>query len=350
MKKFILLLGMVLLLGGCGIKSASKLPSEKTTLNNYTTQIFAMDTVMDISIYSDNDAILSDASQLITRLERTLSTTHEESEIYQLNHTRKAHLSEETSSLMRSAMNFCAKTDGALDLSIYPIVKAWGFTTDTYRVPAAEEISSLLKYVDYTQIQYSAENDSATLPEGMEIDLGSIAKGFTGDRLIELFRKHGISSALLNLGGNVQALGSKPDGAPWRIAIQDPADKANQLGVLSITDKAVITSGGYERYFKDDAGNIYWHIIDPATGYPAKNGLISATAVGQEGVYCDALSTSLFIMGPDKAVDFWRNNRDFDMILVTDTGKLIITPGIADSFQPVNPSPYTLEVLTNVQN
>ena len=308
-----------------------------------------MDTVMDLSVFARDDSILTEASALISNLDHELSTTDTDSEIYQLNQGGSAVLSETPSILLEHALEFCSKTNGTLDISIYPVVRSWGFTTDSYQVPAPQTIHDLLQNVDYQKINYSSTDHSVSLPKGMEIDLGSVAKGFTGDQLIQLFKDHNISSALLNLGGNVQALGSKPDGSPWRVAVQNPQGD-DYLGVLSIIDQAVITSGGYERYFEDEEGNIYWHIIDPSTGYPAKNGLISATAVGSEGVYCDALSTSLFIMGPDKAVEFWRTYQDFDMILVTGDNKVLITPGIKDAFQLADNSPYKLEVITNAEN
>lgn len=312
-----------------------------------TAKLFAMDTVMDLSVYTDDDSLLVEASELVSQLEHKLSTTDPNSEIYTANATGSAVLSDSTAQLFEHALNFCKKTEGALDLSIYPVVKAWGFTTGTYQIPEQAELDRLLECVDYTKISYSADNQTVSLPEGMQIDLGSVAKGYTSDRLIQLFRENGVTSALLNLGGNVQTLGTKPDGSLWRIGIKDPLGD-NYLGVLSTADQAVITSGGYERFFEGEDGTVYWHIIDPETGYPAKNGLISATAVGPEGAYCDALSTALFIMGPEKATAFWREHRDFETILVTEQNEVLITPGLADSFQLTEDAPYKLTVISNV--
>ena len=348
MKKILLFLCSVLLLGGCQ-QSPDSATHENNTKKTYSTQIFAMDTVMDVSVFSDSDSILSEASSLVYELDHNLSTTNEQSEIYNLNKTGSASLSENSSLLLEKALDFCDKTDGALDISIYPVLKSWGFTTDSYQIPNEHDLNMLLENVDYQKIHYSPSTRSVDLPEGMEIDLGSVAKGFTGDMLVQLFKDNNISSALLNLGGNVQALGSKPDGSPWKIAIKSP-ESQDYLGILSLVDKAVITSGGYERYFKDESGNIYWHIIDPANGYPAKNGLISVTIIGSEGTYCDALSTSLFIMGTEKAIEFWKLYQDFDMILVTDNNEVLLTPGIENSFTLSDHSPYKLEVIKNAQN
>lgn len=340
LKKLIFPLCICVLLTGCQPETAGK----REDISKYSTQIFSMDTVMDVTIYGEDDSLLDDAALLVSDLDSSLSTTSPDSEIYQLNHTGSASLSPRTSLLFDRALEFCEKTDGALDLSIYPVVRAWGFTTDTYQIPTRQELDHLLSHVDYRDILFSPEEQTVSLPEGMEVDLGSVAKGFTGDLLLDLFQQNDISSALLNLGGNVQTLGAKPDGTPWRVGIQDPLGNGN-LGVLSIVDQAVITSGGYERYFQGEDGTIYWHIIDPETGFPARNGLISATAVGSEGVYCDALSTSLFIMGPEKAIAFWKEQKDFEMILVTEENKVLLTPGLATSFRLTEGSPYQLEVI-----
>ena len=167
--------------------------------------------------------------------------------------------------------------------------------------------------------------------KGMEIDLGGIAKGYTGDRVGEVFSRYRISSGIISLGGNVQAFGSKLNGKPWRVAVQNPESSLEYLGVLDVDNKAVVTSGGYERYFEEN-GVRYHHIIDPRTGYPADSGLISATIVCDQGILADGLSTSLFIMGKDQAEKFWRESSwNFDYILEDKEGTLYVTEGIADS-------------------
>ncbi|MDY4104163.1 MAG: FAD:protein FMN transferase, partial [Oscillospiraceae bacterium] len=188
-------------------------------------------------------------------------------------------------------------------------------------------IAALLPLVDYGQVSLTHDG-TAALAAGMEIDLGSVAKGYTGDVLARLFRENGMTSGLLNLGGNVQAIGAKPDGSPWRVAIRDPLSGGN-LAVLEIVDQAVITSGGYERYFEQD-GETYWHILDPATGYPARSGVLSATIVGDSGVVCDGLSTALFVMGVDAAARLWREQGGFEALLVTDDGTIYLTAGLED--------------------
>ena len=194
-------------------------------------------------------------------------------------------------------------------------------------VRSALSAAALLERVDYRQA--ALEGDRLTLPEGVELDLGAVAKGYTGDQLMALLAREGIASAIVELGGNVQALGAKPDGSPWRVALQAP--EGGYAGVLEIVDKAVVTSGGYQRYFEQD-GEIYWHIIDPAQGRPARSGLQSVTIVADEGTLCDGLSTALFVMGREEALDFWRTRNDFECVLISEDNTVAITEGLEESF------------------
>lgn len=314
------MLSALLFLTGCSAESSPE-PVQGT--------FFAMDTVMDFTIYGES-GLIDQSESLITSLESLVSVTDADSELYAINQTGSGMLTEEASSLMEQALEICRRTDGALDLSIYPIVRAWGFTTGSYQVPDETEIQALLPLVDYRKIQYDAATGTVTLPEGMEIDLGSVAKGYAGQLAAQILREHGVQSALLNLGGNVQTVGTKPDGSPWQIGIKDPQGE-DAMMVLSVEDQAVVTSGGYERYFEQD-GQTYWHIMDPSTGHPADSGLISVTIVGDEGVVCDGLSTALFVMGLEKAADLWAQSGDFEAVFVTASGEVYITEGLRDRF------------------
>lgn len=322
MKKYFIsaMLSALLFLTGCSAESSPE-PVQGT--------FFAMDTVMDFTIYGES-GLINQSESLIASLESLVSVTDADSELYAINQTGSGMLTEEASSLMKQALEICRRTDGALDLSIYPIVRAWGFTTGSYQVPDEAEIQALLPLVDYRKIQYDAATGTVTLPEGMEIDLGSVAKGYAGQLAAQMLREHGVQSALLNLGGNVQTVGTKPDGSPWQIGIKDPQGE-DAMMVLSVEDQAVVTSGGYERYFEQD-GQTYWHIMDPSTGHPADSGLISVTIVGDEGVVCDGLSTALFVMGLEKAADLWAQSGDFEAVFVTASGEVYITEGLRDRF------------------
>lgn len=321
MKKTVLCLLLALSLTGCAGRGQADSQEVKTIT------LFAMNTYMELRAYG-GEAALTEAAELIHALDGALSVTDEGSEIYALNRDKRATLSPDAAELTGAALALCARTGGALDVSIYPVLRAWGFTSEAYRVPSEEELSALLRAVDYRRVRLSG---SATeLDADMMIDLGSVAKGFASGRVIALLRSAGVSSALVNLGGNVQTLGTKPDGSLWRVAIRSPfGDGA--LGVVEVADKAVITSGGYERFFEQD-GETYWHILDPATGRPARAGLVSVTVVGEDALKCDGLSTALFVMGPDRAAALWRESDDFEAVLVTDGGGILITEGLEDSF------------------
>ena len=322
MKRFLALLCALLLLAGC-----APAPSQAAAAAERT--FFAMDTVMTLRLYEGGDeALLADAEARVRELEGLLSVTDGDSEIYALNRDGAAELSSETAELLRGALALCDRTEGALDLSTYPVLRTWGFTTGEYAVPDGGTIDKLLPLVDYTRV--GLDGNAASLPDGMEIDLGSVAKGYTGAALAALLREGGVTSALLDLGGNIQAVGAKPDGSPWRVGIRNPAGEGN-IGVVEVENQAVITSGGYERYF-EEGGVRYWHILDPKTGAPARSGLASVTVVGDDGLVCDGLSTALFVMGRDGAIEHWRRHRDFEAVLVSEDGSVTITPGLEGRF------------------
>lgn len=335
-------LSVSLLLGGCNnikqdttTETKNTQTEEKAESNEEASKdIFAMDTYMTVTAYGAKaQEAVDEAEAEIQRLDELLSTGNEESEIAQLNQNKNATLSEDAGYLVERALELNKETDGAFDIAIYPVMEAWGFPTQNYQVPTADTLESLLKLADVSQIIYDENSRKISFGwEGMKIDLGGIAKGYTSSRIMDIYKENNISSGLVNLGGNVQALGTKPDGSKWRVAVQSPDDTEDYLGILSVEDKAVITSGGYERYFEQD-GKTYHHIIDPKTGYPAENGLTSVTVVSEDGTLADGLSTSLFIMEKDKAIEFWRAHSDeFDIIMLTDEGKLYVTEGIQDDF------------------
>ncbi len=336
------MLSAVLGLSGCtGTNTNTETKTEETTktidvkANEMVSQdIFAMDTYMTVSAYGSNGQEgIEKAAEEIERLDALLSTGDAESEISKINGKGGGALDDDTDYLIRRSMEISELTDGAFDIAIYPVMKAWGFTDENYRVPGKEELESLLKLADQKKVFYDGDDKTVSFEEpGMEIDLGGIAKGYTSSRIMDIYRECGITSGLVSLGGNVQVLGLKPDGSKWKIAIQNPTADQDYLGVLQLENKAVITSGGYERYFEED-GKTYHHIIDPTTGYPADSGLTSVTIVSADGTLADGLSTSLFIMGKEKACEFWRGQKEnFDFILLDKEGTLWVTEGVADDF------------------
>ena len=242
-------------------------------------------------------------------------------------------LSDDTAALMETSLRLYQETGGAFDITILPLMQLWGFPTKEYRVPPEEEIMRMRTLVGADAIRYdSGAKEVAFSNRGTRIDFGGIAKGYTSERVIQIFRENGVTSGIVSLGGNVQALGHKPDGSNWKIAIQDPDHEGRYLGIIQTADRAVITSGGYERYFESD-GKRYHHILDPATGYPADSGLVSVSVISEDGTKADGLSTALFVMGESRAADFWRDHKEeFDYVLLTEDGRLLATEGLKDSF------------------
>ena len=240
-------------------------------VSSQSSQVFAMDTVMLLTVYGDQaQQGLDQAEQTIQKLEKLWSATDENSEIWALNHSggNWVELSEDTREILSRGLELCALTDGALDLTAYSAVQAWGFPTGAYRVPDEAELEQLVGTIDYTQVELDEQTGQARLPGGMSLELGAVAKGRLGEVLSQDLKELGVTSALLELGGNIQTVGTKPDGSRWRVGIQDPnSQEGGYLAIVEVADQAVVTSGDYQRYFEKD-GQTYCHIMDPATAAP----------------------------------------------------------------------------------
>ena len=326
-----------LCLTGCGADSSAS--------QAQTADLFAMDTYMTLKAYGAHaDTALEAAKSRITALETMLSVTDPQSEVWRINHAGGAEtpVSPETVSILQTARRIGTESGGALSVSLYPVLCAWGFTTGSYQIPAPETITALL--ADTGDSRIALGTDSVRIPAEMQIDLGALAKGFTGDAVMDIFRENGVSAGIISLGGNVQTLGVKPGAARWTVGIRDPFAPERNLGTVAVGACAVITSGSYERFFTGEDGRRYWHILDPETGYPADRGLVSVTVIGQSGTECDALSTALFAEGTEAAAAHWQKRRDFDMILVTDEPRILVTAGISADFTPQ--TAYPVGVLT----
>ena len=222
-------------------------------------------------------------------------------------------------------------------------MELWGFPTKNYRVPSEKEIEEKLKLVGSDKIDFNEETRKISFKnKGMEIDFGGIGKGYITDELVKILTDEKVESAIINLGGNVFGFRKKPDGSLWNIAIRDPNEPDKYMAAIRLEDSAVITSGGYERYFEEN-GIIYHHILDPRTGKPSESGLKSVSIISKDGTLADALSTSLFIMGEEKAVKYWKENgSNFDILLMTNDNRLLVSAGIKDKVISDN---YKIEVI-----
>lgn len=317
-------------------------------------QIIAMDTVMTFTVYGEqgNETVQA-AVEEIQRLEKLLDRTDSASAIGSLNQMsgQTVETEAEVCRLIEAAGVYSDATGGAFDITIAPVVSAWGFTEDAYRVPSQEELEERMACVGMEHVALT--EDTVTLDAGTQIDLGGIAKGYATDRLAQLFAEHGVERGWVSLGGNVLACGTRPDGTAWKVGIQDPKGATEEalVGLVGLQDAYAVTSGGYQRFFEEN-GKTYHHIIDPATGYPADSGLLSVTVVADSktagnGTMCDALSTALFVMGEEKALEFWRGSgSSFDLVLVTADDRVLVTSGIAEGFVETEGSGYTYETVS----
>ena len=306
----------------CGVAPTEEV---KTAASDPLTRTgFFFDTVITISLYdTDDETILDACDALMLECENRLSRTRENSDIWNINHAKgkPVEVSEETISLIQSAIKYCELSDGAFDITIAPVVSLWDFHMENDpTVPDAGAIAEAVTHVDYTMIEIDDEKHTVALkdPEA-GIDLGAIAKGYISDLLKEEILKHGSESALINLGGNVLAVGTKPDGSSWNIGIRRPfAESAYDLiAKVAVDDMSVITSGTYERYFEQD-GVLYHHILDPFTGYSVNNGLTSVTILSKAGTDGDALSTTCFVLGPDKGMELIESLDGIEAMFVAD--------------------------------
>lgn len=305
-----------------------------------TKQIFAMDTVMSFTAYGKNcEEAVEAAVQEIQRLDALLSTGNSSSEVFRINEAGGGALSADAAALFQKAMEIYEKTGGLFDFTIYPLMELWGFPSREYHIPSEAELKTVLSLVNASRVHM--DGNQVALGKGQQVDFGGIAKGYASAKVMEIYREHDIASGMVSLGGNVQVLGKKPDDSDWRVGIKDPRNSEGELAaVVNVENRAVVTSGGYERYFEKD-GNTYIHILDPRTGCPTKGDLASVTVVSEDGTLADALSTALYIMGKEDAVSYWRDyGEDFEMVLITDKGELFVTEGMSGDIwaevQPIN--------------
>ncbi|MBQ7344947.1 MAG: FAD:protein FMN transferase [Oscillospiraceae bacterium] len=296
MKRAICLILTCLLLCGCGAKD--------TTFNR---TLFCMDTMMDFRIWgSDSTNAANKMADMLEAMEEDWSASSDTSLLAALN-DGTADLTQEQAELIAQVEALSVRTGGAFDPRLYAVTELWGFPTDDFHVPTQEEI------------------DAALLERRW--DLGAALKGYAGERCVQIMERYDVERALLDLGGNIQTYGSKPDGSPWNIGIRSPFDSGT-IGTLSITGTmSIVTSGDYQRYFELD-GQRYYHILDPKTGRPADSGLSSVTVVCEDGLTADALSTALFVMGLEEGTRFYQESDDFEAVFILTTGEVYATEGL----------------------
>lgn len=285
----------------------------------------AMNTFVSVQTFGENSKNVNQKIKArLSELESLFSTTDSGSEIYKLNHSsEKIQVSSETYSLLSYSVKMAEIFNGHFNPALFPVIREWGFTTGNYHVPSQEKINFLLKKTDFSQIQFFDDN-FVQLQDSMSVDFGSVAKGFASDEIVKILSENNILSALIDFGGNIIAFGEKPDSSFWRIGIKNPFGGEVSLAV-KVKNQMVITSGGYERFFTDENQKKYIHIFDGKTGFPVENEIESVTIICENGFYADTLSTALFIIGSENAVSFWRERKDFQMIILQKDGSILYT-------------------------
>ncbi|MBQ7089812.1 MAG: FAD:protein FMN transferase [Clostridia bacterium] len=321
MKRFFsifLIFGMLFNLCGC----------KKTMTERH---FFAMDTMMSLNLDTSNGGVFELCEAEVERLESLFSTTVETSDIARLNRGELTSFSADTLDILKKGLAVSKETDQAFCMSLYPASRLWDFGGKP-RVPSKAELEAVRPMIDDTSLMLV--DHSFYLPKDAGLDLGGIAKGYAADSLAVILEEQGVEHYFLSLGGNVQVKGGNLNGEPWRIGIADPMG-GEPVGIVPITDGAVVTSGGYERNFVHK-GKTYHHILDRATLSPAGSGLISATAITADGTTADALSTAFFVMGEEKALRYCADHMGVDCVLITEDHRVVTSDGIQFSLENKN--------------
>ena len=310
--------------------------SRRQQVDPISATAFKLNTVVTVTLYDSQDQeILDGALALCDEYERIFSRTLEESELYRLNAGELPEedggytLSDPMAELTAAGLYYGELSDGAFDISIAPVSSLWDFTSGEGSVPDSGAIAAALELVNYRDV--SLEGDEIRFAkEGMQLDLGAVAKGYIADRIKDYLLEQGVESAIIDLGGNILCVGSRPGGDPFRIGLQRPfASRSETVATVEITDKSVVSSGIYERYFEED-GVLYHHILNPETGYPYDNGLVSVTIISDESVDGDALSTSCFALGLEKGMELINSLPDVQAVFITEDGELHFSEGFEE--------------------
>ena len=340
----------MLLFTGCQNTTGTSTATEKEPISISSIKL---NTAIQITIYDSQDkSLLDDCLALCDRYELIFSRTNENSELYKLNHrisdsavsnqtietqttpyqvngtTNTWHISESLAALLSEGLDITRESDGAFDIAIAPLTSLWDFTAEDPKAPDDADIQKVLPLCSSDGV--TIDGQDITLPsDDIQFDVGAIAKGYIADRLKDFLVKKGVNSAIINLGGNVLCIGSKPNGTPFKIGIQKPfADRNETEAVMDIAGKSVVSSGIYERCFKQ-GGKLYHHILNPQTGYPYDNGLISVTIISDQSVNGDALSTTCFALGLKDGLKF-AEKKGVQAVFITEDYELHYTDGFQD--------------------
>lgn len=297
---------------------------------NLKTTVTMLDTVVTIELFEGDRQLLNKTVDLCRKYNNLFSPDGKDSDIYNINSAQNGKPTEvnpDTAELINKSLEYSVLTNGAFDITAKNVTDLWDFRSGNAKFPADSEIKSALETVNYKNV--SVNGNFVTLSGGSKIDVGASAKGFICDKLAEFLKKNGCNNALINLGGNIYALGKNSDGDPFTVGIQKPfADTGETAAYIkNISGQSVVTCGRYMRYFKMN-GTVYHHIIDLKTGYPVQNGLDSVTVISENSADADCLSTSLFLLGSDEGLKTVENIKNTEAIFISSNGEITLSSGL----------------------
>ncbi len=305
------------------ISSLLFISCERAMLHKYSFSRFLMNTYFEIILYSSlnqNEAekIANESFLIARRLEEKYSTTLSNSSVFMWNNSlpEEFNIDRESYNIILDAINISRETSGAFDITVYPLIKLWGFLNQEYRFPSNSEIKAVINKVSYKNM--ILKENKLLLIKNCQIDLGGILKGYTVDRMVEyLTSRTGISAGIVNAGGNLKVFGKKPDNSSWKVGIRHPRKSGDIIDVVNLkSGESISTSGDYERFFITNSIR-YHHILNPKTGYPVKNGCVSVSVISPSAEFSDAYSTALFVVGREKAFNLAKK-KNLKLIIVTE--------------------------------
>ena len=302
---------------------------------------YGMGTYIKISVYDRKaDIAIEEAFARIKEIEDKMSINKNTSEVIEINKNageKWLKVSTDTYHVIKEGIKYSELTKGNFDITVGPIVRLWNIGFENTQIPSEEEISKMTELVDYNMIMLNEEEHKVKLEKkGMMLDLGGIAKGFAADEALRTLAESGIESAIVNIGGDISVLNTKPSKVPWKIGIQDPLkNRGENLAVISLIDESIVTSGYYERYF-EKKGKVYHHILNPFTGMPAETGISSVTVITKKSVVADALSTGIYVLGFDKGLEIISKMEEAEAVIVNDRKQIFITSGLQDRIELTN--------------
>lgn len=336
-----LIVAILSLLAGCAKAKEEAAPPQAYEPVKRTN--FLMGTVISLTVFDKvEEAVLDEAMNCIQDIEDRMTINKEDadSEIIQLNKAagrEEVKISPDTFYVLEKGLYYSELSQGKFDLTIGPVAKLWNFSGEKAQLPEPEALKKKVPLVNYKKLLLNKEKRTAKLLEsGMMVDLGAIAKGYAADAVAEVLKKYQVKHAVINLGGNVLALGARPDGTPWRIGVQDPfLPRGEYMGIMKLRDQTLVSSGTYEKYL-EEKGKRYHHIIDPQTGYPVENNLLSVSVVTEKSIDGDGLSTTIFLLGLEKGMELVEKLEDVEAVFITTDRKVYRSSGIKDNFEVVN--------------